>query len=107
MAKLENTYNNVRNKADRWKKALKEVAGLSGHHFKDGHRYEHEFIKNIMEDISGKIVRLPLPVANFPVGLEFPMSKIISLLEMDSTDRIHMVGIHGIGGKGKISSCSL
>ncbi|RYR07137.1 hypothetical protein Ahy_B05g074460 [Arachis hypogaea] len=91
----------------RWKKALKEVAGLSGHHFKDGHRYEHEFIKNIMEDISGKIVRLPLPVANFPVGLEFPMSKIISLLEMDSTDRIHMVGIHGIGGKGKISSCSL
>ncbi|KAL4317274.1 hypothetical protein AHAS_Ahas15G0368700 [Arachis hypogaea] len=36
-----------------------------------------------------------------PVFYEFPVSKVISLLEMDSTDRVHMVGIHGIGGIGK------
>ncbi|XLR24705.1 hypothetical protein HN51_071222 [Arachis hypogaea] len=103
MTKLENKYKNVMNKVDTWKKALKEVASLSGHHFKDGHRYEHEIIKNIVEDISIKIGRLPLPVADFPVGLEFPVSKVISLLEMDSTDQVHMERIHGIGGIGKIT----
>ncbi|KAL4317282.1 hypothetical protein AHAS_Ahas15G0369500 [Arachis hypogaea] len=40
-------------------------------------------------------------MADFPVGLESPVSEVISLLEMDSTDRVHMVGIHGIGGIGK------
>ncbi|XP_057761743.1 disease resistance protein Roq1-like [Arachis stenosperma] len=102
MAKHENRYkDHMNNKVDTWKKALKEVANLSGYHFKDGHGYEHEFIKKIVQDISRKIGRLPLPVADFPVGLESPVSKVISLLEMDSTDRIRMVGIHGIGGIGK------
>ncbi|XLU58796.1 hypothetical protein S245_053444, partial [Arachis hypogaea] len=102
IAKHENRYkDHMNNKVDTWKKALKEVANLSGYHFEDGHGYEHEFIKKIVQDISRKIGRLPLPVADFPVGLESPMSKVISLLEMDSTDRVHMVGIHGIGGIGK------
>ncbi|KAL4317279.1 hypothetical protein AHAS_Ahas15G0369200 [Arachis hypogaea] len=29
------------------------------------------------------------------------VSKVISLLEMNSSDRVHMIGIHGIGGIGK------
>ncbi|QHO13863.1 hypothetical protein HN51_071273 [Arachis hypogaea] len=102
MAKHENRYkDHMNNKVDTWKKALIEVANLSGYHFKHGHGYEHEFIKKIVEDVSRKIGRVPLPVADYPVGLEFPVSKVISLLEMDSTDRVHMVGIHGIGGIGK------
>ncbi|KAL4317276.1 hypothetical protein AHAS_Ahas15G0368900 [Arachis hypogaea] len=48
-----------------------------------------------------KISRVPLPVADYPVGLESQVSNIISLLEIDSSDRVHMVGIHGIGGIGK------
>ncbi|XP_016203961.1 TMV resistance protein N [Arachis ipaensis] len=102
MDKHEKRYKDDMNKkVDKWKKALPQVANLSGYHFKDGHGYEHQFIKKIVQDISRKIGRLPLPVADFPVGLESPVSEVISLLEMDSTDRVHMVGIHGIGGIGK------
>ncbi|XLU58800.1 hypothetical protein S245_053448, partial [Arachis hypogaea] len=63
--------------------------------------YEYKFISNIVEVISRKISRVPLPVADYPVGLESQVSNIISLLEIDSSDRVHMVGIHGIGGIGK------
>ncbi|MED6181138.1 hypothetical protein PIB30_016663 [Stylosanthes scabra] len=91
----------MNNKVDKWKKALHQVANLSGYHFKHGDGYEHKFITNIAEDISRKISRVPLPVANYPVGLESRVSPVISLLEMDSCDQVHMVGIHGIGGIGK------
>ncbi|XLU58805.1 hypothetical protein S245_053453, partial [Arachis hypogaea] len=36
MAKHEKRYKNDMNKVDKWKKALIEVANLSGYHFKDG-----------------------------------------------------------------------
>ncbi|MED6183281.1 hypothetical protein PIB30_036467 [Stylosanthes scabra] len=61
----------------------------------------YEFIDKIVEDISRKIRRVPLPVADYPVGLESRVPQVISLLEMGSTDQVHMVGIHGIGGIGK------
>ncbi|MED6183284.1 hypothetical protein PIB30_036470 [Stylosanthes scabra] len=97
MAKHEKRYNKV----DKWKKALHQVANLSGYHFKHGDGYQHKFIENIVEDISRKISHVPLPVADFPVGLESRVPQVISLLEMESTDGVHMVGIHGIGGIGK------
>ncbi|MED6143193.1 hypothetical protein PIB30_004284 [Stylosanthes scabra] len=86
---------------DKWENALKQVANLSGYHFKHGEGYEHKFIEKIVQDISRKIRRVPLSVADYPVGLESPVSEVISLLEMDSIDQVHMVGIHGIGGIGK------
>ncbi|XLR24764.1 hypothetical protein HN51_071287 [Arachis hypogaea] len=101
MAKHEKRYKNDMNKVDKWKKALIEVANLSGYHFKDGHGYEHQFIEKIVEDVSRKIRRVLLPVTDYTVGLESRVSKVISLLEMDSGDGVLMVGIHGIGGIGK------
>ncbi|MED6224757.1 hypothetical protein PIB30_087253, partial [Stylosanthes scabra] len=97
MAKHEKRYNKV----DKWKKALHQLANFSGYHFKHGEGYEHKFIEKIVQDISRKISRVPLPVADYPVGLESHVPQVISLLEMDSTNRVHMVGIHGIGGIGK------
>ncbi|XP_052117971.1 disease resistance protein RPV1-like [Arachis duranensis] len=102
IAKHEKRYKyDMSNKVDKWKQALHQVANLSGYHFKHGDGYEHKFIANIVEEISRKINRVPLPVADYPVGLKSRVSNIISLLEMDSSDRVHMVGIHGIGGIGK------
>ncbi|MED6181139.1 hypothetical protein PIB30_016664 [Stylosanthes scabra] len=101
MAKHKKRFKNDFNKLHKWKEALHQVANLSGYHFKDGVGYEHKLIKNIVEDISRKVRRVPLPVADYPVGLESRVSEVISLLEIESDDAVHMVGIHGIGGIGK------
>ncbi|MED6197107.1 hypothetical protein PIB30_053593 [Stylosanthes scabra] len=101
MAKHEERFKDDLSKLEKWKEGLNQVANLSGYHFKQGDQYEHKFIENILKRISKKIKRVPLPVADYPVGLESRVSKVIPLLEMDSTDRVHMVGIHGIGGIGK------
>ncbi|KAL1356318.1 hypothetical protein HN51_008327 [Arachis hypogaea] len=104
IAKHEKRYKyDMSNKVDKWKQALQQVANLSGYHFKHGDGYEHKFIRNIVKDISRKIRRVPLSVVLFPVGLDYRVSKVISLLKIDSSDQVHMVGIHGVGGIGKTS----
>ncbi|XP_027357333.1 TMV resistance protein N-like [Abrus precatorius] len=85
----------------KWKMALNQTANLSGRHYKHGHEYEHEFIGKIVEEVSRAINRAPLPIANYPVGLQAPMEKVNSLLVVGSDDGVHIVGIHGIGGVGK------
>ncbi|XP_016203963.1 TMV resistance protein N-like [Arachis ipaensis] len=104
MAKHEEKFKSDLNKVHKWKQALHQVANLSGYHFKHGDGYEHKFIRNIVEEISRKIRRSQLFVARFPVGLDSldsRVSKVISLLRMNSSDQVHMVGIHGVGGIGK------
>jgi L1 cell adhesion molecule like protein len=67
------------------------------------HRFESEykFIGKIVEEVSLKINRVPLHVANNPVGLESRMLEVTSLLGLESDERVNMVGIYGIGGIGK------
>ncbi|KRH08409.1 hypothetical protein GLYMA_16G147400v4 [Glycine max] len=93
--------NNVE-KLDTWKMALHQAASLSGYHFKHGDGYEYQFINRIVELVSSKINRVPLHVADYPVGLESPMLEVKSLLlDVGSDDVILMVGIQGLGGVGK------
>ncbi|XP_057761678.1 TMV resistance protein N-like isoform X1 [Arachis stenosperma] len=101
--KHEKRYkDDMNNKVDTWEKALHQVANLSGYHFKYGDGYEHMFIGNIVDNISKKIRRRSaLPVADHPVGLDSPVSKVASLLDVESSAGVHMVGIYGIGGIGK------
>ena len=63
--------------------------------------YEHEFIGKIVKEISNKINRTPLHVADYPVGLESRVQTVKSLLEFESDTGVHIVGIYGIGGMGK------
>ncbi|KAK7360088.1 hypothetical protein VNO77_02064 [Canavalia gladiata] len=85
----------------KWKTALTQVANLSGYHYKLGDGYEHEFIGKIVEEVSRKMNRVPLHVADYPVGLHSQVLMVNSLLEVGSDDGVHMIGIHGIGGGGK------
>ncbi|KAL2334261.1 hypothetical protein Fmac_015474 [Flemingia macrophylla] len=94
-------FKNYTQKLEEWKMAMHQAANLSGFHFKDGVRYEFEFIKEIVELISSKINRAPLHVADYPVGLESQVLKVKLLLDIGSDDIVHMVGIHGLGGAGK------
>ncbi|KAL2335000.1 hypothetical protein Fmac_016213 [Flemingia macrophylla] len=84
----------------KWRIALHHVADLSGYHFTQGNQNEYDFIGDIVKEVSQKINRTLLHVADYPVGLESPVLQVISLLDGDF-DGVHMVGIHGIGGVGK------
>ncbi|ESW23433.1 hypothetical protein PHAVU_004G046400 [Phaseolus vulgaris] len=87
-------------KAQKWRKALHEAANLSGWHFQHGSQQpEYEFIRKIVEEISEKINYIPLHVADNPIGLEYAVQGVKSLLG-DGSD-VNMVGIYGIGGIGK------
>ncbi|KAI9108202.1 hypothetical protein K1719_020685 [Acacia pycnantha] len=89
-------------KIRRWKLALEEVANNSGFHFIPGENdYEYQLIESIVEEISSKINRAPLHVSEYPVGLEYRVKEITSLLQIGSNDKVIMVGICGIGGVGK------
>ncbi|KAL3037080.1 hypothetical protein AAZX31_01G045400 [Glycine max] len=63
--------------------------------------YEYDIIRDIVLEVSKKINRNPLHVAKYPVGLESRVQKVKSLLDVESNDGVHMVGIYGIGGIGK------
>ncbi|KAK7364195.1 hypothetical protein VNO80_12679 [Phaseolus coccineus] len=88
-------------KLQKWKMALNQAANVSGKHYKLGSEYEHEFIAKIVKEVSNKINRRPLHVADYPVGMEHRVQKIKSLLQFGSDIGVHIVGIHGIGGMGK------
>ncbi|KAG5013182.1 hypothetical protein JHK86_025443 [Glycine max] len=69
-------------KLENWKKALHQVANLSGFHFKHGDGYEYEFIGRIVELVSSKINHAPLPVAGYPVGLESQVLEVKKLSDV-------------------------
>ncbi|XP_027359406.1 TMV resistance protein N-like [Abrus precatorius] len=101
LAKHEEKFKDNMEKVQNWRKVLQEAADMSGWHFKQWDGYEHVFIGKIVEEVSRKINRVPLLVADYPVGLESQVQNIISLLNVECDDRVHVVGVHGMGGIGK------
>ncbi|RHN52357.1 putative TIR domain, P-loop containing nucleoside triphosphate hydrolase [Medicago truncatula] len=97
----ESFQNNKKNKErlHQWKLALTQAANLSGYHYSPG--YEYKFIGKIVEDISNKINRVILHVAKYPVGLESRLEQVKLLLDKESDEGVHMVGLYGTGGLGK------
>ncbi|KAL2967644.1 hypothetical protein AAZX31_16G187000 [Glycine max] len=101
LEKLETRYQHDPEKLQKWKMALKQVADLSGYHFKEGDGYEFKFIEKIVEEVSRVINPRTLHVADYPVGLESRVLDVRRLLDAGSDDGVHMIGIHGMGGVGK------
>ncbi|RZB62055.1 TMV resistance protein N [Glycine soja] len=101
MAKHQKRFKAKKEKLQKWRMALHQVADLSGYHFKDGDAYEYKFIGNIVEEVSRKINCAPLHVADYPVGLGSQVIEVMKLLDVGSDDLVHIIGIHGMGGLGK------
>ncbi|XP_028785746.1 TMV resistance protein N-like [Neltuma alba] len=84
-----------------WKHALREVANLKGLSYDPRKDYEHVLVEDVVNQIFRIISRVPLDVAEYPVGLNFRVEKINSLLKLGSNDEVIMIGIYGTGGMGK------
>ncbi|RHN51940.1 putative TIR domain, winged helix-turn-helix DNA-binding domain-containing protein [Medicago truncatula] len=99
--KASNVYSEI--KLQEWKNALNQVANLSGtvHKWKRGDGYEYMFINKIVRVVSTVIQSFSLSIPDYLVGLEDQKQDVLSLLNIDSDDKVYMVGIHGIGGIGK------
>ncbi|XP_028785836.1 TMV resistance protein N [Neltuma alba] len=100
-AQHERWLRNDKEKVQKWRRALQDVANLSGFHFKPGDQYEYAFIKEIVKEVTRKMNRKPLHIADYPVGLEYRVQKVNSLLDVESSEGVQMVGICGTGGIGK------
>ncbi|PON63963.1 TIR-NBS-LRR-like protein [Parasponia andersonii] len=86
----------------RWRAALLEVANLSGWDLRntaDGH--EAKFIKMIVEEVSRQLNSSYLFVALYPVGIDFRVQEMRSLLAIETDNNVRMIGIWGMGGMGK------
>ncbi|RHN52417.1 putative TIR domain, winged helix-turn-helix DNA-binding domain-containing protein [Medicago truncatula] len=97
--RFQNDEDNIK-RLQRWKVALSQAANFSGYHDSPP-GYEYELIGKIVKEISNKISRQPLHVANYPIGLQSRVQQVKSLLDERSDDGVHMVGLYGTGGLGK------
>ncbi|XP_054803320.1 disease resistance protein RUN1-like isoform X1 [Prosopis cineraria] len=86
-----------------WRSALSHAADLPRWYLEPcKESYEHEFVEEIVQQVSTAVSFKPLYVATFPVGIESRVRDVCSLLnEQPHSDGATMVGIYGIGGVGK------
>ncbi|XP_027357539.1 TMV resistance protein N-like [Abrus precatorius] len=101
LAKHEQQFKENSDKVQGWRMALCQAASLPGWIFKPRDGYEDKFIGTIVKEVSNKINRIPLHVADYPVELEPRVREVCLLLDVGSNDGMHMVGIYGMGGIGK------
>ncbi|AES87225.1 disease resistance protein (TIR-NBS-LRR class), putative [Medicago truncatula] len=97
--KHEKRFGRESEKVKAWKLALNRVCALSGLHCKDD-VYESEFIEKIVRDISTKLPTVPLQIKHL-VGLNTRFKQVKSIIDINSSERICMLGIYGAGGIGK------
>ncbi|KAF8016472.1 hypothetical protein BT93_H1862 [Corymbia citriodora subsp. variegata] len=64
-------------------------------------RSESELIQQIVEETLTQLDRVPLDVAQYPVGIDSQAKEIKKMLDLPSKDDILMVGLLGQGGVGK------
>ncbi|KAJ9551627.1 hypothetical protein OSB04_015672 [Centaurea solstitialis] len=83
--------------AEKWRKALGEAASISGHDLTVD-KYEVEFIKKVVKEIS---LKLPSISADKNlIGMQTRIDGVVSSLNT-SPDEFSMIGITGMGGIGK------
>ncbi|CAI9771608.1 unnamed protein product [Fraxinus pennsylvanica] len=100
--KYENDPNMDKLKIDRWRNALTEAASVSGWDIQktaDGH--ESKGIRKIALEILNNLSHTVSRVKESLIGVESHVGQVMSLLNLESTKDVRMIGIWGMGGIGK------
>ncbi|KAB2634145.1 TMV resistance protein N-like [Pyrus ussuriensis x Pyrus communis] len=96
----ESKFKDNKEKVLMWRRALTEVANLSGHHFRKGESMV-TLISNIVENILVKVLDgTYLNVTKYPVGIDSCVQEVKELLGVRGNDCC-VVGIWGTPGIGK------
>ena len=67
----------------------------------NGSRDDSELVQKIVEDILKTILnKMPLSVADYPVGINSRVKNVLKSLNIESND-VRILGIYGLGGVGK------
>ncbi|PWA81761.1 disease resistance protein (TIR-NBS-LRR class) family [Artemisia annua] len=89
-----------KDEVNKWREALAGAANLSGWHIPEkDNGGENAFINNIVQEILDNIH--PRGNENNLIGIEFHMNALNSLLKIEETKGVQIIGIYGMGGLGK------
>ncbi|KAK9903182.1 hypothetical protein M0R45_001193 [Rubus argutus] len=93
----EEAFKDEPDKVTRWRRALSQVANLSGWHLRDG--YESKVIGEIVEKIFTELNER-ISTSEGLVGMDSHLQKMLSYLDIGRPD-VRIIGICGMGGIGK------
>ncbi|XP_061367705.1 disease resistance protein RPV1-like [Gastrolobium bilobum] len=80
---------------------MKKVGGVAGWVFNTSDNNEKEnLIRRLVQRVLKELSNTPMVVAEFAVGLEERVSKVMKLLELESNG-VRVLGLYGYGGVGK------
>ncbi|XP_062022451.1 TMV resistance protein N-like [Rosa rugosa] len=97
-ANHEERFKDDKEKVQRWRSALTEVAGFSGWNSKEW--YESQLIRDIVEVIWRRLQPISFSYAENLVGIYSRLQPVNVLLDV-GVDDVRFVGIWGMGGIGK------
>ncbi|TYI03733.1 hypothetical protein ES332_A11G361500v1 [Gossypium tomentosum] len=97
-AKHEERYKEDRDKIQRWRNALTQVANIKGWHLNN--RHESEFIRDIVKKISAKLCQTYSITHSDLVGITLPLEDLYLKINIGEDD-VRIIGICGMGGIGK------
>ncbi|XP_017629071.1 TMV resistance protein N-like [Gossypium arboreum] len=97
-AKHKERYKENKDKIQKWRNALTEVANISGWHLNN--RHESEFIGDVVKKISAKLCQTYPVVHDELVGFSLRLEELYSKINIGEDD-VRIIGICGMGGIGK------
>ncbi|KAL4378687.1 hypothetical protein GQ457_02G037360 [Hibiscus cannabinus] len=97
-AKHEERYKEDKDKIQRWRNALTQVANIKGWHLNN--RHESEFIGDIVKKVSAKLCQTYPVVHDKLVGISSRLEELYSKIGIGEDD-VRIIGICGMGGIGK------
>ncbi|XP_062003591.1 uncharacterized protein LOC133721072 isoform X2 [Rosa rugosa] len=98
-AEHETDFKDDMRKVDKWRKALEDIASLSGWHVTQDRR-ESEVIQEVVNEILNALNEMLSVPERELVGMDARILEIESRLDLESND-VLTVGIWGMGGIGK------
>ncbi|KAF5468395.1 hypothetical protein F2P56_012547, partial [Juglans regia] len=104
-ARHEERFQEDMERVQQWRAAFTEAADCSGWDPQgDANGYEARFIEKIVEQVLYKLNPICLNVVKHPVGIDFHVEEMKTLLQLgtsSTTTELLIMGMYGMGGIGK------